>query len=749
MAHKGAFRKARLLTTGAGILVGVLLAGAAQAQPATGPAAVPPADQTEPTTTGGAAEALQSGEVIVTATKRADDVQRVPLAVTALSGDQLQALNFRDVGSLGFTIPNVALDDNGTSKGYANFSIRGIGVNSSIPSIDPTVGVFVDGVYQGINAGQLFDNFDLEAVEVLRGPQGVLFGRNVTGGAVLVRTRKPSDTLTVRGRIGLETGLRYVGDIAVSGPLIDGKLSAKLAAYYTKDNGWFTNLFDGKEFGKDKQFIIRPMLRATPTENLELLLRYEHGTAKGDGPPTQNHALYSRSSHDFLVNDRGFYDNKWDQLTFEGNLDVGFGDGKITNIFGWRQFNGETLSDLDGVNTIQFNIGTYTDQEQFSNELRYAGTFGAFEPTIGIYYFTQDLTYLEDRTLGGGAVRRAGGGVGTFDTFGAFAAVDWHISDTLTLNLGGRYTAEKKKVRISTVRAGGANYPARTFTPDFLSQEKWSDFSPRIGLQFEPSARTQLYAFYAKGFRSGGYNFRNTLLGAPPGPFDSESQDAYELGFKQKFLGRGSFNLAVFQNTIDDIQREVQVPVVGVGIAQLIQNVGKARVRGFEGEIQFAPVRNFVLAGQFGYTNGKYKTLNVDLTGDGIINAADFALELPRQSPWTYGASATLDVPVGAGVVSARAAYSHRDKAFHTDNNLGFYTPVDLIDLNLSYTPDGGKVTFALYAKNLTNETSYGNDAVLPDTAAFGGDGAGPRGLPTFSPLARGRVLGGEVRFKF
>jgi iron complex outermembrane receptor protein len=246
-------------------------------------------------------------------------------------------------------------------------------------------------------------------------------------------------------------------------------------------------------------------------------------------------------------------------------------------------------------------------------------------------------------------------------------------------------------------------------------------------------------------------NFRNTLLGAAPGPFDAEKQDAYEVGFKQKVFGnRGNINIAVFQNTIDDIQREVQIPVIGVGIAQLIQNVGKARIRGFEGEAQVAVTDNLVLAGQVGYTHGKYTSLSVDLNGNGVIDAVDFGLKLPRQAPWTYGASATLDVPVSIGVFSARAAYSHRDASFHTDNNLGFYTPSDIVDLNLSFTPNGGRMTLSVYAKNVTNETTYGNDAVLPDTPAFGGDGAaGPRPLPTFSPLSRGRVIGGELRFNF
>src|SRR5262249_26471834 len=134
-----------------------------------------------------AVEALTDDEeIVVTARKRGDEhVQDVPLAVTAFGAQQLEALNFQDLQTLSYTMPNVQLEDVGTAPGYANFAIRGLGINSSIPSIDPAVGVFVDGIYLGIPAGVVVDNFDLEGVEVLRGPQGVLFGRNVTGGAVL------------------------------------------------------------------------------------------------------------------------------------------------------------------------------------------------------------------------------------------------------------------------------------------------------------------------------------------------------------------------------------------------------------------------------------------------------------------------------------------------------------------------------------------------------------------------------------
>lgn len=703
-----------------------------------------------PTRTGGAAAAL-SEEIVVTATKRPEDVQNVPLAITAFGSDQLQALNFRNLGSLGYSMPNVQLNDNGSQPGYQNFSIRGLGINSSIPSIDPTVGVFVDGVYQGINAGILAGNFDLEAVEVLRGPQGVLFGRNVTGGAILVRTKKPTDTLTMNGAFSFETREKVTANATVSGPLIEGVLSAKLAAFYSYDDGWFTNEFDGGNVGKFRQSIIRPMLRFTPSSDVELLLRFEHGEATGDGSVAQNRAIYGADSHKLINNEPGFINNKWDAATAELNVDVGFGDGQITNIFGYRRFKSVGLSDIDATQFTSFHLDTYTKQHQFSNELRYAGTFGPVKVTTGLYYFKQNLDYLERRTLANGAVIRTGGGSGNFQTFGAFSAADWDFTDTLTLNLGIRYAYEKKSATIGTVRAGGGNYAERSFIPDFQSEKSWEFVTPKVGLQWQPTSETQAYAFFTKGFRSGGYNFRNTLAGASPGPFDSEKQDSYEIGLKQKFFdNRAKINLAAFTNTINNIQREIQTPVANVGVATVIANVGKVRVRGFEGEAQFSLTDRLLISGNFGYTQSKYLDLIFDLTGDGLIGPADFALRLPRQAPWTYGTSIVYDLPIAGGTLSTRGSFNHRDRNFHTDNNLGVIDANDIFDVNVTFAPDDANWSVSLYGNNLTDETILTSNAVLTDIPSFGGDGpSGPRPVPTYGPLGKGRVIGAEVRFHF
>src|SRR5687767_6726037 len=279
-------------------------------------------------------------EIVITATKRGpENVQDVPLAVTGFGAEQLEDGNFNDLQSLSYSIPNVQLEDIGTISGYASFSIRGQGINSSIPSVDPTVGVFVDGVYMGQSAGLVLDNFDLEGIEVLRGPQGVLFGRNVTGGAILLRTKKPSDELDVNVRAGVESGLNRIFDGSASGPIVEGLLSAKIAAYQSDEDGWFENLYDGSRFGENHMTVVRPAVRLTPWDGkLDAVLRYEHGQANGDGPATQNHALWKRGTFDFAVNRRGFYDSDWSQVIFDPTLQVPFGDGTITSVFGYRHY---------------------------------------------------------------------------------------------------------------------------------------------------------------------------------------------------------------------------------------------------------------------------------------------------------------------------------------------------------------------------------------------------------------------------
>ncbi|MES2057196.1 MAG: TonB-dependent receptor [Pseudomonadota bacterium] len=731
-----------VLLLGSAALISLPQAAAAQTVPGTTTPASPPAAADTPEQQSAEIPANEPGgltDIVVTATKRgqAQNVQDVPFAVTAFGSDQLDDQHVRSIAGLSYDIPNVQLTELGTSPGYANFSIRGLGINSSIPSIDPTVGTFIDGIYLGIGGGVVLDTFDLAGVEVLRGPQGLLFGRNVTGGAVVIRSTVPSNVLHVDFKAALSTGLEKNISGVISGPLIKDKLQVKLGVYYDKDNGWFTNLYNNNHnFGKGETIIIRPALRFTPTETIEMIARYEHGHQFGDGARPTNFGLFGRDTFKISVNEEGLSRNNWNMASLETNFDVGLGNGKITNIAGYRNFQGDLITDIDSQPVTNYHFYTRTEQNQFSNELRYAGTFGAIDVTTGLYYFGQEINYLEKRLLAGGALTIAGGGVQNQHSYGAFASFDVHVNDQITLNVGGRYSKEDKKVRIANIVAGGCNFDARTCNYTFFSKKDWNGFTPRLGVQYKPTGNTQLYAFWAKGFRSGGYNLRSINTAVPPGPFDQETQNSFEIGLKQEFGRIARVNLAGFYNKIDNVQREIVTPVAGVGALQVVANAANVTIKGVDAEVVFMPARGLTITGQLGYTDGNYDKIFADLNNDQVINAKDYALVLPRLSKWTYGGSIAYSLPVGTGTVDARAGANYRSLAYYNELNNGILPAATMVDGNLSYSK--GPYKFSVFGTNLLNQVTYGISGPLPFI---------PGG--TFSALNKGRVVGAEFQYKF
>ncbi len=713
----------------------------------------------------GAAQAQSAQQVLrdvvtITGTKRPGgvDVQDAPVAVTAYSGDQLEALQFQDLSSLSYLMPNVQLEDIGTAPGIANFTIRGIGINSSIPSVDPTVGVFIDGVYQGINAGLVFDNFDLEGIEVLRGPQGILFGRNVTGGAVLLRTTTPTEDPSISMRAGVETGPRYTVSGVLSGPLTEG-LSGKLALYHSDDHGWHTNEFDGSSHGASRTWVVRPALAWRPNDDFELIVRGQYSKNTGDGPSGQNHVngsgiggLFPRDSFRFSIDEPGEYNNTAMSVTAEANLRVAFGDGTITNIFGWRDVEGTSTSDIDATPGFLFHADASNLQDQWSNELRYAGTFSNVDVTAGVFYFEQTINYVERRRLLGGAVNPIGGGYIDHNTWGAFTQFDIRTTDRLTLNFGGRYSYERKQARIQALLPGapcvvGTGCTVPTGGPGvFTDTDSWTSFAPKVGFQYQLEEDSQLYGFWTRGFRSGGYNLRNTDPTFAPGPYDQEQVDSFEVGMKTDFAdGAVRLNAAVFWNEVTDMQREVNLPSAATGVVQLIQNTADARIRGFEVEARAFVSENLMLHGQIGYVDGEYTSVLFDLNGDGAINDADKALDIPRLAPWTWGVGAIFDTPLdamGGTNLTASVSYNFRDRNAYTDNNRGFFDSARILDASIALGFQEGRTVLSLYGKNLTDEVTFGGDTQLPAML-----GPFPLG-GTFSPLNSGRVIGLELRVR-
>ncbi|WP_445361344.1 TonB-dependent receptor [Microbulbifer sp. EKSA005] len=721
-------------------------------------------------------------EVQVTARKRADAelLQDVPVAATAYSGDQLEALQTRDLQSLSFKMPNVQLEDVGTVKNTANFTVRGLGVNSSIPSIDPTVGVFVDGMYLGVNAGVVTDVFDLEGIEVLRGPQGLLFGRNVTGGAVVVKTARPTDEFSARVKVSTTDNLDVVTAGSINGAISDD-VNGRLTVYYNDDRGWFENVATGNDnAGASDSWFIRPSFSVQLNETAELLVRMEHGRMDSDGVVAQNRGnepyivstddgfvAYpsatqiaeafgipdwdnSEDSFEVAQDEEGYQKDEWSQIITEFNKDVEFGDGTITNILAWREYEARGLGDIDSLPFVGFHADSSVDQSQLSNELRYAGRFGRTAITAGAYWFSQDVTYLENRLLSdgeGGIIDWTGGGVQDHSTYGFFTQADIDLNEAWVLTLGGRYSSEEKDAKIASIPLnlctldGCAAY-------DFEDSESWNAFTPKVGLQWTVSDETQLYTFWTKGFRSGGYNFRNAGIdpttGMPytPQATDQEEQSSFEIGAKVDWLdGRVRTNMAVFHNTIDDMQREENLADAVTGVAQIIRNTADATIRGAELETMAALSENLLLTFNVGYVDGDYDKVLGDLNGDGLVDDEDLGLEIPRLAPWTYGIGLVHDLSLGSyGTITSRINYNHRDEAPYTDDNRGMLSEVEMVDFSIGYTADSGQYTVSVFGKNMLDEVTEGNDTQLPVT--LGGIGA------SFTPLNKGRVMGIEFIYE-
>ena len=726
------------------------------------------------------------GTVTVTATKKAnvENVQDVPVAVTAFNSDTLDALNVTSLESLSYTSPNVSLDDVGTSKGTANFAIRGLGVNSSIPSIDPAVGVFIDGVYLGINSGVVVDLFDIDSIEVLRGPQGLLFGRNTTGGAVVVNTGNPTDDFHYKVRASVDGpvdedrgGANATVQGVISGPLVEGKLNGKFGVSYNTDAGYFKNLYNGDNHGEAQSTTYRGALEFMPTDALTFLGKLEYTDSRNDGPTGQNRSYYDRYSFDFSIDNPGFGESETLFGSLKTDLDVDFGNGVITNIFGYRKYDGASSGDIDATPYFLFHSEAEIAQEQFSDELRYAGTFGKTDVTTGLYYFEQTLDYTEIRRLP--TVTPAGfygGGSMEHTVFGAFANVDYSITDKLILTGGLRYSTEEKSADVVYIRprfacsfvdgtcdAGGTNALLGDSEDNgFSDSDDWSNWTPKLGLQYFWSDNVQSYALYTKGFRSGGYNFRITDLPVfldfvdQTGSmgFDEEEVDSYEIGFKAgSDDGRIQVNGAVFATEIANMQREINT-AGSAGVVQNIINTADATIYGIEVDGRVAFTDTLLATFNVGMMDAGYDDVFFDLTGDGVVTQTDLNLDLPRVPELTWGVGIIKDFDLGAnGAFVARANFQHRDKIAYTDSNYGWVQAADMVDVDLTWETPVTGLQVSLYGKNLLDEVQVGNDTQLP----FAGPLSTNIQLPyqdspyrgTFSPLKKGRLIGLELTYAY
>ena len=686
--------------------------------------------------------------VVISAQKRgvAQDAQTVPIALTVIPAAEIEQRHVRNLQDLTTASPNVTLTDLGTVRGFASFTIRGLGVNTTIPSMEPAVGVFVDGIYLGVSAGAVLDVIDIESIEILRGPQGLLFGRNTTGGAVLINTQRPGDVFAVNGRFNYETGPQETASLSVEGP-IGGQFRAKLTGHYSNDDGWFTNQIEGRSFGAAQTYVVRPTIVWMPSAAFDTTLIYERGSVRGDGATGQN-PLYLQG-FDISLNHPGYNRLDWESVTLESNWRIA--GSVFTNLAGYRTLDQGISIDIDARPIAGFFISDLLRQHQFSDELRFSGRIlDRVDLTAGLYYFTQSYLFLERRVAGLSVFDSTLGGHVDVSNYAVFAQLSFEATPEFALMAGGRFSREEKDARIATFIPSTAlsrcdflaetcvyNFPGPDF-PDSPGKTSWDYFTPKLGFQWQASENAFVYGHWARGVRSGGYNVRNASRTIAPGPYDPELQDAFELGVKTDwFDNRLQANATAFYNTIRSMQRDVFLTDPIVASVQVTRNTADATIRGFELEFAGIVAEEWVLFANAGYTDGRYDEIFFDLDGGGI-GQSDLGLAIPRLTPWSYalGLTYTRELP-GDFTFRFRTDYGYRSAAASTDDNRAFLLPIEDWSASIALMLPGQHWSLSLYGRNLLNKVMIG--VHTPSPASLGGG--------SYRSLNEGRVIGVEASF--
>lgn len=664
-------------------------------------------------------------EIVVTAQKRGvvENAQDVPIAIYGFSSDTLDKALVHNIADLGELVPAADLPPTAPISGFANFTIRGMGTIGTLMTEDPTVSIVVDGMPLGISAGGVLDIYDLESAEVLAGPQGTLFGRNTTGGAVVLRTRRASGE---PGGNRLDFGVGNFGRLEVAGALEagtdDGALAGRLAFQYKENDDIFDNVA-GEDIGEREFYIVRPSLRWSPFDSVTVDLVAEFGKDEGDGPSSRN--IYDertraatdgfvppRDKFDLALNTTPTNELEWSHLIAEVNWELA--GGVLTSVTGIREIEQESLVDTDGSSLSIFDFNPFIDQQQFSQEIRWSGMVGdTLNLTTGAYFFSQKLDYKERRIIFGGAVKPALSAQQDHQQWALFAQGSHDINDSVALIAGLRYTKERKEIEVASF--GNCDFEFTSCTIDQDLDETWGNLGAKLGINWRVSDDWLTWLSWTRSFRSGGFNGRNGSPTRSAGPFDEETVDAFELGSKWEFLdGAARLNMALYRNEYDDLQRTV----LGANNLQTIDNAAAATISGAELDFAWSATEQLTFYGGFSYVDANYDEFdnfnpNIFFPADASRPKSAKDLDFFNVAKYTASASVTYDgIDLGpVGTLSLRAAGYWKDELPADIRNYIIYDSSFLAQASATLRLPDDQLTLTLYGKNLTDE-EYGQGAV-------------------------------------
>lgn len=634
-------------------------------------------------------------EIVVTARKREESLQNTPIAVSAFTGDNMEARGSFTIDDIEKYAPNVTYQNNPSFSGASNSAaiyIRGIGQKDFLATVEPGVGLYVDGVYVARSVGGILNLGDIAQVEVLRGPQGTLFGRNTIGGAVSVTLNQPEPEFggSVEFLVGKDDRVQTRGVLNV--PLMDNLYSR--FSVFTHNRDGYVDRLDGKDLGDDDEISARAAFLWMMSDNVSASLSFDYTKSDENGPAVSHLSyFYDPSAVTFLynaltpgcgapagdpanpacINDAQYNLGKnhtagtapsFSNTELYGvnlTLDWKVSDSlQIKSITAYRDLDSEFARDLDksphDVDSAYDNFS----QHQFSQELQFLGD--AFDQQLhwilGVYYFSESAKNQNDIFLPMLAFR-SGGDVDN-KTWAAFAQGTYDLTDRLSATLGVRYTEDTKEFRPDQYILAAAPFyglPAGLpLLPNETAKKTFEEVTPMINVAYRWTDTLMTYVSYSEGYKSGGYTQRVF----PPLPeipaFDPEYVKVYEVGIKYENLERGfRLNGAAFYSDYSDLQIQTFV-----GIAPITRNAAEASITGLELEFVYVPTKTWLLDGSIGWLDAEFD--KVGTTATEISKNSKFE----RVPEWTASLGISKEISTERfGTFKPRIDWSYRSKFFN------------------------------------------------------------------------------------
>jgi iron complex outermembrane receptor protein len=679
-------------------------------------------------------------EIVVTARKREESLQDTPISITAFTASALEDRGIGDIEQIGEFTPNLVFDraaSIGGSGSTAVIYIRGLGQDSGLPTIDQAVGLYVDGVYMARAVGSVVDLVDIERVEVLRGPQGTLFGRNTIGGAISITTQRPDQDF--HGYVVGSVGDDERRDVRVS---FNAPITSELAASFTVSSNQrdgYVIRADGADMGDTDATAARVAALWTPSNDFDLYFAADYSRRRENGAPFVLNEVTLLGTNgptfgmfhnafvapvgvcappfDLTLTDPNCYSNQW--IAASGETDFGtlparddldlwgaslsaewrLGNITLRSITSYRDTESAFSLDQDHSPLTIAHVVTDFEHNQFTQELQLLGEAfgGRLNYIVGAYYFQEEGALFERVTFA--PVDFISGGSVDNDSLAFFTQATLDITDRLSLTAGVRYTEDTKRFTPDTyvVSSGIGIPPGTPILPSDEAVVEVEEITPMVNLAYDWSQDFMTYITYSEGFRGGGFTQRVFPPNSTVPSFDPEFVEVWEAGFKWVALdNRLRLNAAVFDNQYSDLQFVTQDTTVG----PTVRNAGAAEVRGGELELTWLATEALQFDVGVGY-------LDAQVTEVDPATLVSPGASLVRAPEWSTSAGVSYEFNLGElGTLTPRLDWVYRSDTYYEARNRpqSLQPSYDLINVGLTYESVSGDWAASLIGKNLTDE---------------------------------------------